>query len=86
MTTVATYAKQITRRIGCVCRGFFPAFRGKSEPTCDPAISAWTPHSSDGGQLQTSIKVRGLRLHNRNSKGASAYERVHVILAEGLRK
>ena len=86
MTTVATYAGQITRRIGCVCRVFYPAFRRKSEPTSDPAISAWTQHSSDGVQPPINIKARALRLHNRSASQASVYERKHVILAEGLRK
>lgn len=33
--------------------------------------------------IDAMIARRALRLHNRNSKGAAAYERIHAILGAG---
>ena len=60
----------------------FPAFglKSKSKRIYGPAMGAETPLNFGGSPPPINIKARALRLHNRNAKAASAYERVHLIL------
>ena len=55
-------------------RRFLALFRRKPAPP--PPVER---------DLAIIIAKRGLRMHNRDAKGAAKFERVHSILSEGLK-
>ena len=79
---LAAFAKRLSRLLGIAGRGHYPSWTAKSADTYGPARIAGTPPNS-AGAVQLNLKARALRLHNRNARAASIYERKHLILMEG---
>ncbi len=70
-----------------VMRAFGARWTRRSAAISVPAQTTLPTRKSDGaGQMpapSVNLKARALRLYNRNSKAASAYERIHTILGAG---
>lgn len=83
MTIGAAFAGPIKRLMAFACRGISRSWKKRSISGPAPIARQWP--RPDGKPPLPNLKSRSMRLYNRSAKAASAYERVHAILSEGLK-
>jgi len=79
---LVAYAARLSRLLGIAGPARGHSLPHQNNGISGPAVTAGTPQNS-GGAGQLNLKARALRLHNRNARAASIYERKHIILMEG---